>query len=198
MRGTSRGPRASAGPARGRRNERASELSVRACECPRRCVYNSPTLPIRARTPLFAVESPFLSLCLSLLSIYLYSFLIRAACRGLTPFARGPHRRNTRGPVPRMGAPRRASGPPSWQTEDALHLFHALLSSASFCSLRGTTSATSTYNDVVLRDTRRVSLCYTQDDISFALPSRLSTGWLKTNIKRSVSTLRDSRSHYDP
>lgn len=77
--GAGRGPQASAGPARGRRNERAS-VRVGAC--------NSPTLPIRARTPLFAERVSF-SFCLSLLSIYLYSFLIRAACRGPTPLAVG-------------------------------------------------------------------------------------------------------------
>lgn len=64
----------------------------------------TPTLPIRAQTPLFAHLSCLsFSLCPATLSIYLYSFLIRAACRGPTPLAVGL-RRNTRGPVPRMRA----------------------------------------------------------------------------------------------
>ena len=155
MRGISRGPQANAGPARGRRKEERASERANAC--------NSPTLPIRTQSPLFAKESPSLSLslCLSLLlSIYLYSFLIRAACRGLTPFARGPHRRNTRGPVPRMRAPRRASGPPSWQTEDALHL----LRSTPFCFVLFSSRNNFCYfcNDGVLRDTHRVSLRYTR------------------------------------
>lgn len=64
-RGTGRGPQASADRARkeGRASERACESRVGAC--------NSPTLPIRARTPLLAGEPPSLSVSRSSRYIYI-------------------------------------------------------------------------------------------------------------------------------
>lgn len=134
----------------------------------------------RARTPLLAVEeSLLLSLSHAPLDIFIF---VSNTCgvSGSDASRRGPHRRNTRGPVPRMRAPRRASGPPSGRAEDA-PLSSALLYSVSTFVLFVREENNFCYfcNDVVLRDMPRFSARCTRDDISLVLPSRSSTAWLK-------------------
>lgn len=96
-RGTGRGPQASAG--RARKEERASERARAA------------SVRVTLRRYQYARELPsspeilLLSLSLAPLDIFIF---VSNTCGVSRPDAsrRGPHRRNTRGPVPRMRAPR--------------------------------------------------------------------------------------------
>jgi len=165
------------GPASERRGRRNGARGVA-----RRCACNS-ALPIRART-LSPSPSPCVSsfsVCPSLLSIYLYSFLIRVACRGP---------RHAPSPSPSPVAIRKArfrvcvlrDGPRALErprTEDAL-LCSALLCFALLHCVRPRRATSATSYDVILKDAPRVSFVSVAIRYRLAIRSRnCPLDWLR-------------------